>query len=176
MILHFGFSIQKHASIGRPIILLATTAPRTPSLFIQRHQQRQLLRRPQSYILAFFPFEGAANMRCRERQKRKHLSALPGFEGWDRSSFFSSIATRNRGTVPIRCGNGEGVAVAIYRLLQNTAFSPEDVGRMGAAYKSALVSLNISRTDPRTEQIAKRIIEVAQAGVREIGQDFSVGN
>lgn len=38
---------------------------------------------------------------------------------------------------------------------------------MGAAYESALVSLNISRTDPRTEQIAKRIIEVAQAGVRE---------
>lgn len=60
--------------------------------------------------------------------------------------------------------------MAIYRLLHNTAFSPEDVSRMGAAYEFALVSLNISRTDPRTEQIAKRIIEVAQAGVRELAK------
>jgi putative oxidoreductase len=44
MILHFGFSIQRHASIGTPSILLATRVSRTPSLFIQRHRQRQLLR------------------------------------------------------------------------------------------------------------------------------------
>jgi hypothetical protein len=48
MILHFGFSIQRHASIGTPSILLATRVSRTPSLFIQRHRQRQLLRRSQS--------------------------------------------------------------------------------------------------------------------------------
>jgi hypothetical protein len=53
MILHFGFSIQKHASIGTPSILLATTVSRTPSLFIQRHRQRQLLRRPQSNCFYF---------------------------------------------------------------------------------------------------------------------------
>jgi hypothetical protein len=53
MILHFGFSIQKNASIGPLSILLATTVSRTPSLFIQRHRQRHLLRRSQSNCFYF---------------------------------------------------------------------------------------------------------------------------
>jgi hypothetical protein len=53
MVLHFGFSIQKNASIGTLSIVLATTVSRTPSLFIQRHRQRQLLRRSRGNCFYF---------------------------------------------------------------------------------------------------------------------------
>jgi hypothetical protein len=58
--------------------------------------------------------------------------------------------------------------VAIYRLLQNSAFGPEDIERMVAAYDEALRTLSLAnRTDPVTEKVAKRIIEIAQSGVRD---------
>jgi hypothetical protein len=58
--------------------------------------------------------------------------------------------------------------VAIYRLLQEAAFGPEDVENLAAAYEDALRILGLkSRTDPLTELVAKRIIEVAQTGVRD---------
>ena len=65
-------------------------------------------------------------------------------------------------------------AMAIYRLLQNSAFVPEDIGRLVAAYENCLRILNLSdRSDPITELIAKKVIEVAQTGMRDparIGQ------
>ena len=64
--------------------------------------------------------------------------------------------------------------MAIYRLLQNSAFVPEDIGRLVAAYENCLRILNLSdRSDPITELIAKKVIEVAQTGMRDparIGQ------
>jgi PAS domain-containing protein len=55
--------------------------------------------------------------------------------------------------------------VAIYRLLQNSAFEPEDIEELTAAYEKSLVLLKLnSRTDPLTEIIAQKIIEVAQTG------------
>jgi hypothetical protein len=55
--------------------------------------------------------------------------------------------------------------VAIYRLLQNSVFGPEEVGRLAAAYEDALTALGLSdRNDPVTELVAKKIIEVARTG------------
>jgi hypothetical protein len=58
--------------------------------------------------------------------------------------------------------------VAIYRLLQKSAFGPEDTKRMGEAYELALSELGLSdRRDPFTEIVAKLIIEVAQTGEKD---------
>ena len=55
--------------------------------------------------------------------------------------------------------------MAIYRLLQQSAFEPEDIKRMEGAYELALVELALTdRNDPLTERIAKLIVEVAQTG------------
>jgi hypothetical protein len=58
--------------------------------------------------------------------------------------------------------------VAIYRLLQRSAFAPEDTKRLGQAYELALVQLELKdRDDPLTESIARSIIEIAQTGEKE---------
>jgi hypothetical protein len=55
--------------------------------------------------------------------------------------------------------------VAIYRLLQSSAFGPEDIERLSTAYEEALRLLQLSdRSDPITQIIAERI---AQTGVHE---------
>ena len=56
----------------------------------------------------------------------------------------------------------------IHRLVQNLAFSQDDVERLAAAYEEALRVLHISdRDDPVNEVIARRIIEGARAGVHD---------
>jgi hypothetical protein len=51
--------------------------------------------------------------------------------------------------------------VAIYHLLQNSAFGPDEIGCMTTAYEDALRILGLAnRTDPITEIVAKKIIEV----------------
>jgi hypothetical protein len=58
--------------------------------------------------------------------------------------------------------------MAIYRLLQNCAFAPEDIAPLVAAYEQCLRSLKLSdRSDPITGIIAKKIIEMAQTGIRD---------
>jgi len=58
--------------------------------------------------------------------------------------------------------------VPLSRLLQNCAFGPDDIGRMTTAYEDALRVLGLTdRTDPITEIIAKKIIDVAQTGERD---------
>ena len=53
----------------------------------------------------------------------------------------------------------------IYRLLQNTTFTPEQAAAVTAAYDDALLSLNLAdRTDKLTEIIAGKIIECARTG------------
>jgi len=57
--------------------------------------------------------------------------------------------------------------VAIYQLLQKEAFGPEEITVISTAYEKALANLKLERTDARTERLAKRIIEIAQTGVRD---------
>jgi hypothetical protein len=58
--------------------------------------------------------------------------------------------------------------VAIYRLLQRSAFGPEDIALLASAYEDALRALKLNdRDDPITQLVAKRIIEAAQTGLRD---------
>ena len=58
--------------------------------------------------------------------------------------------------------------MAIYRLLKFSAFDPEEITCMTAAYEDALRVLQLAnRQDPITELVAKKIIEVAQVGERD---------
>ncbi len=58
-----------------------------------------------------------------------------------------------------------GAIVAIYRLLQEAAFGPDEIVQMTAAYEAALKLLRISdRADPITELIAQKIILVVRNG------------
>jgi hypothetical protein len=61
--------------------------------------------------------------------------------------------------------------MAIYRLLQNCAFAPEDIAPLVAAYEECLRTLKLSdRSDPIAGIVAKKIIEMAQTGIRDSGQ------
>ncbi|HTH34660.1 MAG TPA: hypothetical protein VL976_09830 [Xanthobacteraceae bacterium] len=58
--------------------------------------------------------------------------------------------------------------MAIYRLLQNQAFEPDDIEGMTVAYEAALKVLRLAnRSDPITEIVAERIIAIAQTGMRD---------
>ena len=58
--------------------------------------------------------------------------------------------------------------MAIYRLLKFSAFDPEEIACMTAAYEDALRVLQLAnRQDPITELVAKKIIDVAQLGERD---------
>jgi hypothetical protein len=60
-----------------------------------------------------------------------------------------------------------GMRMPIYRLLKDTAFEPEAVEAMGRAYEDLLGDLDLAdRSDPFTEIVAKRVIEIASTGVR----------
>jgi hypothetical protein len=61
------------------------------------------------------------------------------------------------------------VLMTIYRLLQHSAFGPDDVARLGEAYEAALMQLNLAtkRNDPLTETVAKVILEIAQTGEKD---------
>jgi hypothetical protein len=56
----------------------------------------------------------------------------------------------------------------IYRLLQNMSMGPEEISRLTTAYEQALRTIGIvDRDDPLAELLARKIIEIAQTGVRE---------
>jgi hypothetical protein len=57
--------------------------------------------------------------------------------------------------------------VAIYRLLENSAFDPARVSVMIEAYECACRELELSgsRNDQITELVAKKIVEIAQAEI-----------
>jgi hypothetical protein len=58
--------------------------------------------------------------------------------------------------------------MAIYRILQNVPLAPEDVTRLVTAYEATLKAFDLTdRNDPITELIARKIIEIAQTGVRD---------
>jgi hypothetical protein len=57
--------------------------------------------------------------------------------------------------------------MAIYRLIKNGSFGPDEIRVMTEAYEGALIDLNIAdRNDPLTELIAKSIVNVTATGER----------
>jgi hypothetical protein len=58
--------------------------------------------------------------------------------------------------------------MAIYRLLKNGVFGPDEIKVLTTAYEEALRALGLKdRSDPATEMIARKIIELAQCGERD---------
>ncbi len=58
--------------------------------------------------------------------------------------------------------------MAIYRILQNSPFGPDDIERLAAAYEETLKALGLKdRSDPITELVARKIVEISQTGVRD---------
>ena len=61
--------------------------------------------------------------------------------------------------------------MAIYRLLKNATLEPEEISCIMQAYEQALRTLCVKdRDDPLTEMIAKKIIKVAQTGIKDPAQ------
>ena len=61
--------------------------------------------------------------------------------------------------------------MAIYLHLQNHAMGPKEVSRVTEAYEQALRTLCVKdRDDPLTEMIAKKIIKIAQTGIKDPAQ------
>ena len=57
--------------------------------------------------------------------------------------------------------------MAIYRIFKTTAFEPEAIAVMSAAYEETLRVLELAdRQDPIKELVARKIIEVAGTGER----------
>jgi hypothetical protein len=58
--------------------------------------------------------------------------------------------------------------MAIHRLLQYAALGPDEICALVAAYDETLSALGLKqRNDPITQLVARRIIEIAQTGVRD---------
>jgi hypothetical protein len=58
--------------------------------------------------------------------------------------------------------------MTIHRLLQNIPLAPEDISRLVTAYEATLQALGLaSRSDPITEIVARKIIEIGQTGVHD---------
>ena len=58
--------------------------------------------------------------------------------------------------------------MAIYKLIANGSFGPDEIEVMKTAYEAALVDVGVTdRNDPITELIAKTIINVIATGERD---------
>jgi hypothetical protein len=56
----------------------------------------------------------------------------------------------------------------IYRLLQNLALGPDEIESLTTAYERTLRAIGLAdRGDPIAEIIAKKIIEIAQTGMKD---------
>jgi len=61
-----------------------------------------------------------------------------------------------------------GCAVPIHRLVKTGSFEPEQVTILGDVFEDVLRALGlVDRHDPLTEMVAKKVIELAQAGERD---------
>ncbi|MDH6257482.1 hypothetical protein [Bradyrhizobium sp. BR13661] len=61
--------------------------------------------------------------------------------------------------------------MTLRRLLRGSSVPPETVAQLNIAYGKTLRALNlVDRDDPVSEIVARRIIEIANAGVRDPGQ------
>ena len=62
--------------------------------------------------------------------------------------------------------------MAIYRLISNGSFGPDEIKVMTAAYEAALIDLAVTnRDDPVTELIARAIVNITATGERELHAD-----
>jgi hypothetical protein len=58
--------------------------------------------------------------------------------------------------------------MAIYRLIANGSFGPEEIEAMRAAYEAALIDLRlVDRDDPFTEIVASAILHITGTGERD---------
>jgi hypothetical protein len=58
-------------------------------------------------------------------------------------------------------------AVALYKLIANGSFGPDEIEVMKTAYEAALIDVGITdRNDPITELTAKAIVNVTASGER----------
>jgi hypothetical protein len=58
--------------------------------------------------------------------------------------------------------------MAIYQIIRQSAFEPEDIARLSSAYEDVLRQLHLTdRTDPVTETVARAVIDVAQRGLKD---------
>ncbi|KRQ96330.1 hypothetical protein CQ10_31290 [Bradyrhizobium valentinum] len=58
--------------------------------------------------------------------------------------------------------------MAIYRLLENTVFGPEEIERLVTAYEQTLRALGLKdRNDPITQLVAEKIIAVGRLGIED---------
>jgi len=58
--------------------------------------------------------------------------------------------------------------MAIYRLLRREVFEPDDIRLLATVYEDVLSAVRIvDRKGPLAEQIAKRVVQLAQAGERD---------
>jgi hypothetical protein len=59
-------------------------------------------------------------------------------------------------------------AVPIYSLLQKLPMGPDEIRCLTTAYEQTLTTLCLKdRNDPLTELIAKKIIKIAQTGIKD---------
>ena len=57
--------------------------------------------------------------------------------------------------------------MAIYRLMREASFGPDETAFMSEAYETALKKLRlVDRNDPVTELVAAKIIEITRRGVK----------
>jgi hypothetical protein len=60
------------------------------------------------------------------------------------------------------------LAMAIYRLLQNSPLGPEEINQLVSAYERTLEALGLKdRHDPVTELVAKKLFAIRQTGVQD---------
>jgi hypothetical protein len=78
----------------------------------------------------------------------------------------TGMAAMGKASAPARV-QAQGAAVAIHRLLQHSAFGPDDIDRIVTAYEATLRALRADRADPAAETVAKTIMQIAQTGVRD---------
>ena len=58
--------------------------------------------------------------------------------------------------------------MAIYKLIANGSFGPDEIRIMKAAYEAALIDVGVTdRDDPITDLIAKAIVNVIASGERD---------
>ncbi len=59
-------------------------------------------------------------------------------------------------------------SMAIYRLIQTTAFEPKDIERFVVAYEQTLRALRLKdRSDPITQLVAEKIIAIGRLGIED---------
>ncbi|QQO16774.1 hypothetical protein JJB99_11770 [Bradyrhizobium diazoefficiens] len=55
--------------------------------------------------------------------------------------------------------------MAIYRILKNSPLGPEEITRLSSVYEQALRTIGVQ--DRNTELVARKILEIAQTGLKD---------